>query len=122
MSRTRGRSRRPKRACLDHPRPFPYHDGLTGGDIGQHVASAGRPIDLDAIGLRARAQAEVKAQVALRAEAASAADLVDETARTDVDHDPGPDGAAVGPGPLQRDDQGLTVRPRAVVEERGRVV
>ena len=95
---------------------------LIGGDAADDFAGAGRPRDVDAVCGRARPQAEVQAQVVLRAEAAAAADLVDESPPTGLDHDPGADRAAVGAGPFELDNQGVAVRGRTVVEQAGGVV
>ena len=76
-------------------------------DARDRLRRAARPGHLDAVGARARAEADVDPQIVLRTETAAAAHLVDQPPGRDVHRDPRADGAAVRARAHQLHDQAV---------------
>src|SRR5437868_3845270 len=68
---------------------------LVGVDAGDRIRGAAGPRHLDSVDPGAGADAEVNAQIVLRAEGAAAAHLVDQPPSTDVGREPRADRAAI---------------------------
>src|SRR5437773_4329071 len=81
-----------------------------------------RPRDLHGLRLLPRAEAEAQSQVVLRTEAAAASHLVDHPPALRLNRDARPDGAAVGPGSFELDQERVVWTGPSVVKKCGRVV
>src|SRR5262249_13698522 len=84
-----------KRLSRHDAAPFADDDQLIRAGALDRLPRAARPGHFDPLGAGARSEADEDPQIVLRAEAAAAADLVDQLAAGDLNRDPRADRAAV---------------------------